>query len=117
MSPEALKHARPPSSSPRSETRCVIPADHPSLAGHFPGNPIVPAVVILDEVLRAFAAWRPEHPPVGMPVVKFLAPLQPEQAFTIRFIETKGPRFRFECLREDGQRLAQGCLLLSDGDQ
>ncbi len=30
----------------------TIPADHPSLPGHFPGRPIVPAVVILDEVGR-----------------------------------------------------------------
>ncbi|MDV7395295.1 hypothetical protein RZS08_28160, partial [Arthrospira platensis SPKY1] len=78
----------------------MIPADHPSLTGHFPGNPIVPAVVILDEVLRAFAAWRPEHRAVGMPVVKFLAPLRPEQAFVIRLVETGGRQFRFECLRE-----------------
>lgn len=117
MSPESLQHAYAPRSPTRSESRCVIPADHPSLTGHFPGNPIVPAVVILDEVLRAFAAWRPEHRAVGMPVVKFLAPLRPEQAFVIRLVETGGRQFRFECLREDGQRLAQGCLLLNDGDR
>ncbi|MBO6947519.1 MAG: acyl-CoA synthetase [Rhodospirillales bacterium] len=30
-----------------------IPDDHPSLAGHFPGNPIVPGAVVLDHALRA----------------------------------------------------------------
>ena len=30
-----------------------IPAGHPSLAGHFPGNPIVPGAVVLDHALRA----------------------------------------------------------------
>lgn len=31
----------------------VVPHDHPSLAGHFPGRPIVPGVVLLDAVLDA----------------------------------------------------------------
>jgi 3-hydroxyacyl-[acyl-carrier-protein] dehydratase len=30
-----------------------LPADHPALAGHFPGNPIIPGVVLLDESLHA----------------------------------------------------------------
>ena len=30
-----------------------IAPDHPALEGHFPGQPIVPAVVILDAVLAA----------------------------------------------------------------
>ena len=47
------------------ETRCVIAADHPSLAGHFPGNPIVPGVVILEEVVRAFECLRLESLVVG----------------------------------------------------
>lgn len=33
-----------------------IDADHPALAGHFPGRPIVPGVVLLDHSLRALAA-------------------------------------------------------------
>lgn len=31
----------------------TIAADHPALAGHFPGNPIVPGVVLLDQVTGA----------------------------------------------------------------
>ncbi len=95
------------------EQRYVIAADHPSLAGHFPGNPIVPGVVILEEVVRAFEAWRPDKQPVGMPVVKFLAPLRPEQSFTIRFLESGSNRVRFECVRVDGQPFVQGDLILA----
>jgi len=88
----------------------VIAADHPSLRGHFPDNPIVPGVVILEEVMQAFKDWRPESRVTGMPVVKFLAPLRPGQSFTIRFAESGVRGIRFECVRDDGQALAQGCL-------
>jgi 3-hydroxyacyl-[acyl-carrier-protein] dehydratase len=61
----------------------IIRANHPSLPGHFPGAPLVPGVVILDEVLVALAEWRQNSQLSGIRMVKFLAPLQPEQAFTI----------------------------------
>lgn len=95
------------------ERCCAIPADHPSLAGHFPGNPIVPGVVILEEVACAFQEWRPDERLIGMPVVKFLAPLRLEQPFTVRFEESGSNRVRFECVRDSGQPLAQGYLLLA----
>lgn len=37
----------------RIEFQFRVPADHPSLPGHFPGNPIVPGVLLLDHVLHA----------------------------------------------------------------
>jgi 3-hydroxyacyl-[acyl-carrier-protein] dehydratase len=67
------------------EARRTIPADHPSLAGHFPGAPIVPGVVILDEVAAALLEWREECQLTGIRTVKFLAPLKPEQTFDICF--------------------------------
>jgi len=65
------------------ETIRIIRANHPSLPGHFPGAPIVPGVVILDEVLAALIEWRQDSRLIGIRMVKFLAPLPPEQAFTI----------------------------------
>lgn len=35
-----------------------IAADHPSYAGHFPGFPVLPGAVLLDETLRAIASAR-----------------------------------------------------------
>ena len=61
----------------------LIHADHPSLPGHFPGAPLVPGVVILDEVVAALAEWRQNSQLSSIRSVKFLAPLQPEQPFTI----------------------------------
>ena len=40
------------------EVTRAIRADHPSLPGHFPGTPLVPGVVILDEIVAALAEWR-----------------------------------------------------------
>ena len=65
------------------EVSRIIGANHPTLQGHFPGAPIVPGVVILDEVLAALIEWRHDSELIGIRMVKFLAPLPPEQAFTI----------------------------------
>lgn len=41
-----------------SDPDLVIPPDHPALPGHFPGNPLVPGVLILAHVLAALAVAR-----------------------------------------------------------
>lgn len=63
----------------------AIAADHPSLPGHFPDAPLVPGVLILDEVLAALGDWRKGYRLAAIRTVKFLRPLGPEQRFTIRF--------------------------------
>jgi 3-hydroxymyristoyl/3-hydroxydecanoyl-(acyl carrier protein) dehydratase len=71
--------------------------NHPSLPGHFPGNPVVPGVVILDEVLHALAQWQPQLPVSGFTTVKFLQPLLPAETFHIEFAHSKATRMKFEC--------------------
>ncbi len=81
----------------------VIRADHPSLPGHFPGAPLVPGVVILDEVLEALIEWRQNAKLTGIRTVKFLAPLKPEHPFTI-CLSANDPRLgevNFCCRAED----------------
>jgi 3-hydroxyacyl-[acyl-carrier-protein] dehydratase len=85
------------------EVRCSISSDHPSLPGHFPGQPIVPGVVILDEVSAALSEWRPDSRLTGLRAVKFLVPLEPEQPFTIslRPCEDAPDEIDFRCRIED----------------
>ncbi len=68
-----------------SERIVTIGADHPSLAGHFPGHPVVPGVVMLGEIMKAIREMAKEHIEfVGMPSAKFLSPLNPGEPLTIR---------------------------------
>lgn len=75
-----------------------IPADHPSLPGHFPGQPIVPGVVVLERVLEAIEST---HGPLGtlrLPQVKFAQPLLPGEVADI-VLDGDAPRWRFRVLR------------------
>jgi 3-hydroxyacyl-[acyl-carrier-protein] dehydratase len=91
------------------EIQQVVPADHPSLAGHFPGAPIVPGVVILDEILAALMKWRENSRLIGIPRVKFLVPLRSEQPFTICLSESQNARDEVDfCCRVQGRVIVEG---------
>jgi 3-hydroxymyristoyl/3-hydroxydecanoyl-(acyl carrier protein) dehydratase len=80
-------------------------ADHPTAAGHFPGNPIIPGAVLLDEVLQAVASagggdW------TAIRSAKFLQPVRPGEAVLIRWEPGSDGQARFECRLLDPERLA-----------
>ncbi|SDR08954.1 beta-hydroxyacyl-ACP dehydratase [Pseudoxanthomonas sp. CF125] len=77
--------------------RFIIPADHPSLPGHFPGRPIVPGVVLLDRVIEAIESDCGPLPPLRLPQVKFLKPLLPGQSASVE-LSGEAPRWRFRVL-------------------
>jgi 3-hydroxymyristoyl/3-hydroxydecanoyl-(acyl carrier protein) dehydratase len=61
-----------------AEYTWTVPAAHPAFAGHFPGRPIVPGVVLLDQAILFAEKW------LGEPVAawqignaKFLSPVGP----------------------------------------
>lgn len=85
-----------------------IGAEHPALPGHFPGAPLVPGVVLLEQVALALRAWRGQR--LGRVLeAKFAAPLLPEQTATLRLAAAEGARARFE-IRRDGVLLARGLV-------
>jgi 3-hydroxyacyl-[acyl-carrier-protein] dehydratase len=85
------------------EVRRAIAIDHPSLPGHFPGAPLVPGVLILDEVLAALRDWHKDCQLIAIRTVKFLQPLRPGQSFTICFSASNDDptEVSFRCHIED----------------
>lgn len=77
--------------------RFTVAADHPALAGHFPGQPIVPGVVLLAEVLDAIAAQTGAAAPWRLRRVKFIAPLPPGEAVTVTLDNPSPERVGFTC--------------------
>ena len=85
-----------------------IDRSHPALAGHFPGKPIVPAVVMLAEVSAAIkAAFGSDAEIIRLPAVKFLAPLLPRERCRIVLEPTGATALRFTVTR-GVQRIALG---------
>ena len=93
-----------------------VARDHPALPGHFPGNPIVPGVVILDEVIGAAECWLGGAMRVsGLPQAKFLAPLRPGVDARIE-LERRDSTVAFTVLA-DGTTVARGTIALSRTDR
>jgi 3-hydroxymyristoyl/3-hydroxydecanoyl-(acyl carrier protein) dehydratase len=93
-------------------TTLTISAEHPALAGHFPDAPILPGVVLLDEMVRmvesgtASGRWR-----IG--TAKFVRPVHAGETLTLGQERLPNGSIRFSVLRE-GEPVAHG-VLVPDG--
>ena len=107
----------------RQSLRLCIAPDHPALAGHFPGFPVVPGVVLLDETLHAIdgelsAEHSALHPaatdatPASLwhiGTVKFHRTVRPGEALQLEYDLQPDGRARFE-LRAADALVASGTI-------
>jgi 3-hydroxymyristoyl/3-hydroxydecanoyl-(acyl carrier protein) dehydratase len=87
-----------------------IPPEHPAFAGHFPGQPLLPGVSLLAEVLEAVLAEPALAALVGpaprIANTKFLAPVRPGAQLSIE-LKADLRAVRFE-VREGARAMASG---------
>ena len=87
-----------------------IAADHPAFDGHFPGAPVLPGVVLLDETIQAI-----ERATGGAPrcwrvaSVKFLRAVAPGETLMLEQETLASGTLRFTLLSA-GQAVATGAL-------
>lgn len=84
-----------------------LEADDPCLAGHFPGRPVVPAVLLLESL----AALVDRHGFRISEVVdaNFHVPLAPAQTASLEILTATDEAWRF-AIRRSGQLIASGRL-------
>lgn len=89
----------------------TVPADHPTFAGHFPGMPILPGVVLVDIALQAIAdASGIALDTCEISAVKFLSPAGPGDALLIRHSIADNGTIRFDILAGE-RKIASGNLV------
>jgi 3-hydroxymyristoyl/3-hydroxydecanoyl-(acyl carrier protein) dehydratase len=92
-------------------TTWIVPPEHPALAGHFPGTPILPGIVLLDVALHSIAEAR------GIALdlceissVKFLSPANAGDELEIQHSLSDSGTIRFEIMA-GARKIASGSIV------
>jgi 3-hydroxyacyl-[acyl-carrier-protein] dehydratase len=91
-------------------TTLTIAAEHPALRGHFPGAPIVPGVLLLDEALRAVESADRDAMHWRIGSAKFVKPVRPGETLTLEHQPLPNGSIGFSVLSA-GQPVARGVLV------
>jgi len=87
-----------------------IAADHPVFPGHFPGNPIVPGVVLIDKALTEIArAAGVSMTGCRLSSVKFLSVVRPGEPLILSFDTLGSDSASFE-IRVHQRLVAKGAV-------
>jgi 3-hydroxymyristoyl/3-hydroxydecanoyl-(acyl carrier protein) dehydratase len=90
-----------------------IAADHPAFAGHFPGQPVLPGVVLLSHVMRALARVPALRERLGatpqIAQAKFLSAVGPAARLRV-VLREQGSGVAFQVLRDDDTAVVRGQL-------
>jgi 3-hydroxyacyl-[acyl-carrier-protein] dehydratase len=87
-------------------TTLLVSTQHPAFSGHFPDAPLLPGVVLLDEMLRSV-----EDAGLGngwsIATAKFLQPVRPGETLTFEHEPLANGALRF-AIRSGGRPVATG---------
>lgn len=82
--------------------------NHPTLKGHFPGNPVIPGAVILEHVLTFVKEYQ-KGEIICIGRAKFMNPLIPPAMITIELDQKNDSDFDFKVSEHD-KVISQGIL-------
>ncbi|HLP98920.1 MAG TPA: hypothetical protein VK149_10780 [Sideroxyarcus sp.] len=92
-----------------------IAANHPTGAGHFPGNPIIPGALLLAEVLRCIERAEGVHfSACNVKNAKFLHPARPGDTVTIEYGRSAQGTLEFQCA-VGGSKVLAGAVSATAG--
>jgi 3-hydroxyacyl-[acyl-carrier-protein] dehydratase len=95
-------------------TPLPIAADHPAYSGHFPGQPVLPGVVLLDATLHALErAGKGPSAHWEVNSAKFQSAVRPGEQLTLHHETLPNGSVRFAIRTAEDRPVASGVVVLS----